>query len=109
MIKTSLLLLLDNALDFSADGAVVELSAYRIGEQTVIEVKDSGSGIKEQDLEFIFNPFFSTKTHGTGMGLAMVERIVNEHMGRIEVESKMGVGTTIRLILPGGSSIHLNH
>lgn len=105
LVKTALLLILENAVDFSSDGAVIELGAYRVGDQTVIEVKDSGSGINEQDREFIFNPFFSTRTHGSGMGLAMVERIVHEHMGRVEVESEVGVGTTIRLFLPGSSSV----
>lgn len=107
LVKTALLSLLENAVDFSPDGAVVELGAYQVGDQTVIEVRDSGSGIREQDLEFIFNPFFSTRTHGSGMGLAVVERIVHEHMGKMEVESEPDVGTTIRLILPGSSSVPL--
>jgi PAS domain S-box-containing protein len=91
---------LANAIGFSNDGAVVDVAVYPTGEGTVLEVKDYGSGIKDEDKEFIFDPFFSTRAHGTGMGLAIVERVVHEHMGRIEVESEFGKGTTVRIMLP---------
>jgi PAS domain S-box-containing protein len=91
---------LANAIGFSNDGAVVDTAVYLTGEGTVFEVKDYGSGIKDEDKEFIFDPFFSTRAHGTGMGLAIVERVVHEHMGRIEVESEFGKGTTVSIMLP---------
>jgi PAS domain S-box-containing protein len=91
---------LANAIGFSNDGAVVDIAVYPMGEGTVLEVKDYGRGIKDEDKEYIFDPFFSTRAHGTGMGLAIVERIVHEHMGRIEVESELGKGTTVRIMLP---------
>ncbi len=91
---------LANAIGFSLDGAVVDIAVYPTGEGTVLEVKDYGTGIKDEDKEYIFDPFFSTRAHGTGMGLAIVERVVHEHMGRIEVESQFGEGTTVRIILP---------
>jgi len=91
---------LANAIGFSNDGAVVDIAVYPTGEGTVLEVKDYGGGIKDEDKEYIFDPFFSTRAHGTGMGLAIVERVVHEHMGRIEVESEFGKGTTVRIILP---------
>ena len=91
---------LANAIGFSNDGAVVDTAVYPTGEGTVLEVKDYGSGIKDEDKEFIFDPFFSTRAHGTGMGLAIVERVVHEHMGRIEVESEFGKGTTVCIMLP---------
>ena len=67
---------------------------------TLLEVKDYGSGISDQDMEYIFNPFFSTLPNATGMGLAVVESVVNEHLGTIEVDSKPGTGTSIRIFLP---------
>ncbi len=57
----------------------------------------SGSGVHLRSV------LFSTRARGSGMGLAIVERIVREHMGRIEVDSKLGTGTTIRLVIPKSS------
>ncbi len=101
LVRTALLRLVQNAFDFSQDGSTLELCLF-LGEQgTAIEVQDHGIGIRDEDREYIFNPFFSTQVHGSGMGLAIVERVVHEHMGRIEVESEPGKGSTIRIILPG--------
>jgi signal transduction histidine kinase len=65
-----------------------------------IEVADTGSGIPEENLGKIFEPYFSTKETGTGLGLAIVKRVVEEHNGRIEVESKPGHGTKFTVRLP---------
>jgi PAS domain S-box-containing protein len=100
LLKKALRQLLDNAVRFSTDGSQVDVSLYTTTEGTVMEVKDYGQGIDEQDREYIFNPFFSTRIHGSGMGLAIVERVVHEHMGKIEVESSPGKGTSIRVVLP---------
>jgi signal transduction histidine kinase len=77
---------------------LVDFSLYQRDEAIVLEVKDSGSGFAHQDLEYLFDPFFSTRARGSGMGLAIVERIVREHMGKIKVDSKPG--TRIRLMIP---------
>ena len=61
---------------------------------------DSGSGIPKADLDRIFEPFFSTKNGGTGLGLPTVARIVDDHHGTIEVESEVGRGTTVAIRLP---------
>ena len=65
-----------------------------------IRVHDRGNGISAKDLERIFEPFFSTKSGGTGIGLALVHRIVDEHGGKIEVKSTVGQGTVFTLDLP---------
>lgn len=65
-----------------------------------MEVRDSGAGIRPDDLAHVFVPFFSTKLGGTGLGLAIANRIVERHGGNLEVDSKVGVGTTLRLRLP---------
>lgn len=64
--------------------------------------KDTGCGIPKENLEHIFNPFFTTKSleGGIGLGLAIVYRIVEDHKGRIEVESRAGKGATLKIILP---------
>jgi signal transduction histidine kinase len=100
LLKMAVLSLLDNAVAFSKDGAVVDVYLRLNEEGAELEIRDEGIGIDEQDLEYIFNPFFSTRIHGSGMGLAIVERIVHEHMGKIKVESKRGKGTEVLVSIP---------
>jgi PAS domain S-box-containing protein len=66
----------------------------------VIEVEDNGCGIKKEDLDRIFDPFFTTRPTGTGLGLSITKRIVEEHGGKIEVESQYGKGSIFRIYLP---------
>lgn len=70
------------------------------GERVRLRVHDRGSGISAKDLEHIFEPFYSTKTGGTGIGLALVHRIIDEHGGKIDVKSTVGQGTVFTLDLP---------
>ena len=65
-----------------------------------ITIGDSGAGIPPDVLDKIFAPFFTTKARGTGLGLAVVRKVVDRHKGRIDVESQVGVGTTFKLYLP---------
>jgi len=94
-----------NALQAIENEGWVEVStrlfAKNGSEQFVqIEVRDSGVGIPEKDLENIFNPFFTTKKGGNGLGLSISHQIVQEHGGYIAVESKVGEGTTFFINLP---------
>ncbi|MBI5572001.1 MAG: PAS domain S-box protein [Desulfomonile tiedjei] len=100
LIKMAVSRLVTNAINFSEEGSSVEIVLYLADHAAVMEVADHGVGIEEADLDYVFNPFFSTQVHASGMGLAIVERIVHEHMGRIEVRSRRGDGTTIRIFLP---------
>jgi signal transduction histidine kinase len=72
-------------------------------DRIVICISDTGVGIAPEDLDRIFEPFFTTKAHGTGtgLGLSISKRIVEAHGGVIEVESRVGAGTTFRIVLPG--------
>jgi len=63
-------------------------------------VIDRGAGIDPQHLDGIFNPFFTTKPQGVGLGLAIVSKIVDEHGGKIAVESEPGKGSIFRVLLP---------
>jgi PAS domain S-box-containing protein len=72
----------------------------RSGKEVIIKIKDSGPGIPEEDLSKIFQPYFTTKDKGTGLGLAIAYRIIADHKGKIEVESKLSEGTTFIIRLP---------
>ncbi len=106
-IHQAVLNLLTNAMDAVESGnGVVTLSSYfdAVSEEAVIEVQDNGVGISAEDKEKLFQPFYSTKGQkGTGLGLAVTRKIIEEHQGKIEIESKVGQGTTFRLRIPMSS------
>ncbi len=96
--------LLSNAAQASPTGAVVtvktRLARTAEGRMAEIAVIDRGSGIDPKHLENVFNPFFTTKAEGVGLGLAVVSKIVDEHGGQITVESTPGEGSVFRVYLP---------
>jgi two-component system, NtrC family, sensor kinase len=71
-----------------------------------ISFADTGAGIPQEYLEKIFEPFFTTKAKGTGLGLAITRQIVEHHHGRITIESEIGRGTTVTVILPQDRDIY---
>jgi methyl-accepting chemotaxis protein len=93
--------LLLNALEsFRGYEGHIEIMAQRQDERLVLEITDSGAGIKEEDQPFIFDPFFTTKAVGVGMGLCKAQRIIADEGGRIDVKSKSGRGTKVRIMIP---------
>jgi len=86
-----------------SEGPVGRLTIAVRGEggRVIVTVGDSGPGIRAEDLAKIFDPFFSTKRQGTGLGLALVQQIVVDHGGQIDVDSRPGAGTTFTLSFPG--------
>lgn len=92
--------LAQNAIQASLPGSVVEIQARTEADFVEITVSDHGEGIQPQHLENVFNPFFTTKPTGVGLGLAIVSKIVDEHRGKIQVRSKVGNGTTFTITLP---------
>ena len=94
--------LLTNACDASDTGALVSVDVEATDESVKITISDRGKGIAEQDLEHIFEPFFTTKRpgEGTGLGLSLVYKIIQNHGGNIEVKSKVGHGTRVLVWLP---------
>jgi two-component system NtrC family sensor kinase len=93
---------LSNAVDAIGDKGTISVRTAVEGEMFAISVKDSGCGIAPEHVERIFDPFFTTKAvgQGTGLGLAISYGIVQTHQGRIEVNSRMGEGTEIRVLIP---------
>lgn len=92
--------LVQNAIQASPPGSAVAVIATRVNDQVEISVEDQGEGISPQNLENIFNPFFTTKADGVGLGLAIVSKIVDEHQGKITTSSTPGQGTKFRITLP---------
>lgn len=98
--------LLDNAVKYSRVGAEIRLHAQRCDGQIALSVSDTGIGIGEQDLPRIFERFYrvdkarSSALGGTGLGLSIVKHIAQLHGGSVEAESKLGQGTSIRVLLP---------
>jgi two-component system sensor histidine kinase HydH len=101
-ISQAFLNLLLNSLESIDGGGKIRIRLKKSRGQPSVEVSiaDTGRGIPQQDLEKVFEPFFSTKRKGTGLGLAIVHQIVESHGGDIEVESREEVGTTFRITLP---------
>ncbi len=92
--------LLRNSIEAMPNGGSLTISAESIGEEAVIRISDTGEGIPEEASKSLFNPFSTTKPGGLGLGLAYCKRAVEPHGGRIEVESKVGEGTTFTITIP---------
>lgn len=99
MIQAILNILLNAVEALDKDGEIT-VSASTEGDNLKITISDTGSGIREEDLSKVFDPFFSTKKSGTGLGLAIVHKIVENHGGEIRVNSIVGQGATFTILLP---------
>ena len=89
----------DNSVDEAMAGYCTRIEVSLLADGGV-RVRDNGPGIREDKLEKVFSPFFTTKEKGTGLGLAISHGIIADHGGSIEVKSEVGVGTTMIVSLP---------
>jgi PAS domain S-box-containing protein len=87
------------AAEHRSDGRV-EVTLSRRGNDAVVDVTDNGEGIAPEARARILQPFFTTKPAGTGLGLVIVKKIMDQHGGRIEIDTTPGIGTTVRLVIP---------
>jgi two-component system sensor histidine kinase HydH len=95
-----LLNLVKNALTASSDDTNITLSCESDARNVYITVTDTGAGMNREEREQMFDPFFTTRKAGTGLGLAVSHQIVEQHNGTFEVKSRPGKGTSITLTLP---------
>jgi signal transduction histidine kinase len=101
-MKQVLINLLQNSIEATEDnGHFIEVRLEEMGTDSVsVTIIDKGCGIKNSRFNRLFEPFYSTKEKGTGLGLITCKRIIDLHQGRIDIKSKLGEGTTIRICLP---------
>ena len=95
--------LLLNALEASDDGGRVRVSLSSTDSEVEVEVRDRGSGIAEEDIASVYEPLYSTRPDGSGLGLTIARRLVIAHGGHLEIESEVDRGTVVRVRLPATS------
>jgi signal transduction histidine kinase len=105
LIARALVNIVENALHAMPGRGSLRIDAIAEGDRVVIEVRDSGLGMDEEALARAFEPYFSTKTTGTGLGLPIALRNVEVNGGTLDVESRKGEGTTVRMTLPTAAPI----
>ena len=100
LMKRVFINLITNALQAMPDGGDLKIAATRMEDSALIRVQDTGVGIPEENIDKIFQPLFSTKAKGQGLGLAVCKRLVEAHNGSITFESKVGKGSTFTVEIP---------
>jgi len=99
-LKSCFVNVFNNACEVSKKGQVIEIESYDDKEAGYVEIRDHGKGMAKKEINKIFTPFFTTKKGGTGLGLAIAKNVIEAHGGRIEVKSRVGKGTTFRMVFP---------
>jgi signal transduction histidine kinase len=99
-LQRALANLVTNAIEASPKGQEVLLTLESDQEKVVIKVNDQGAGMDGETLENVFIPFFSKKSQGTGLGMAIAKKVVEAHAGKINISSQPGQGTEVRIELP---------
>lgn len=107
-LRRALLNLLSNAADATTECAGSEgrvtLTARRLGGEVSLAVSDDGVGIPKESIGMVFEPLYTTKVTGMGLGMSIVRDVVDSHRGRLEIDSSPGNGTTVSLILPANTT-----
>jgi signal transduction histidine kinase len=100
-LKQVFINIIKNGIEAMKDGGLIELFCMMNGkDQIQVVIQDHGSGIDEEKLKLMGEPFFTTKQDGTGLGLMVSKKIIDDHKGEIQIESQIGVGTKITILLP---------
>lgn len=99
-IKQAFFNIIRNAMQAMANGGLLKIAISSNDRFVIISFKDTGPGIPPENLGSLFDPYFTTKAEGTGLGLMIVQRIIRDHGGEIEVRSEPGKGTAFTLFLP---------
>ena len=100
MLEQAFLNIYHNAIDAMEDSGTLSISARKENGRVLVKIKDDGCGISREDMPYIFNPFFTKKSYGTGLGLAQIKKIIDLHQGTIEILSQEGKGTGVVVTFP---------
>lgn len=92
--------LITNACQAMTEKGTLHISSSKVGEFIVLKIQDTGTGIKSEEVENIFEPLFTTKSKGVGLGLSIVKTFIEKHNATVEVESEVGKGTTFTIKFP---------
>jgi len=101
-LEQVLLNIIDNAIDASPEGGHVRIRLYQRGKAVVWRIEDDGPGIPESEIEKVFKPFYTTKEHGTGLGLSLARRFLKNMGGDIKIGRGEGGGTVVEIVLGEG-------
>jgi len=99
-IKQVIINLISNSIQAMPDGGTLTVKTSRKNSDVELEIRDTGTGIGKEDINRVFTPFFTTKARGVGLGLAIVNNIIQKHGGHIDIQSAPGQGTSFKIILP---------
>ncbi|MFH1690821.1 MAG: ATP-binding protein [Candidatus Eisenbacteria bacterium] len=99
-LKQVFLNVISNSIQSMPDGGTIEISSEQSGQTIVVTVHDNGPGIPKEIMSKLFVPFFTTRKAGSGLGMAVTRRIMENHGGSVSVDSEMGKGTTVSLLIP---------
>lgn len=99
-LKQAFYNIIRNAIHAMGKGGILHVSTDMTSDHVVVSFRDTGGGISPENMRKLFQPYFTTKREGTGLGLMIVQRIVRDHGGEIEIESDLGRGATVRILLP---------
>ena len=99
-IKQAFFNIIKNALQAMPDGGLLRITGAASDRFLAVAFRDNGTGISPEDIGHIFEPYYTTKSEGSGIGLMIVQRIIQDHGGRMDVHSEPGVGTTFTVFLP---------
>jgi signal transduction histidine kinase len=100
LLYRAFLNILINAIQSMQDGGTIDIKVEEARDTYQIEIEDTGCGISEENADKIFNPFFTTKEKGSGLGLSIVRKIIEGHRGTIDIQSREGEGTKVEVQLP---------
>jgi len=99
-LKQAFLNIINNAIQSMPEGGTVTVKTQQLGQHILVTITDTGHGIPEEVMDKLFVPFFTTRKTGSGLGLAVTRRIIENHGGRIDIESGVGRGTSFIITLP---------
>ena len=104
-IVEMLQIIIENAIDALSGKGKIEIFTNTHKNNVELIIKDFGKGIPPDNMDNLFDPYFTTKREGTGLGLAFAKKIIEDNNGKIKIESTNGKGTTVKIIIPSTSSI----